>query len=983
MGKKEEGLVLLVLILSLVIPISNAYQGNSSSYNVVITDFGVAGFEETTSPNESTEFFMGQNPDSNGTSDNYNVTLGLPKLLGPIAFNISLSPNMARNSSIINCTGINAFSDSKIEMPKHLYKFTDGVSVINTDWDESGLLDCLSVGGCSEPNITCHFKVDDSHMNSTEIVKTIIVDTHNPIITLISPLNDTNSYTNQTWTFLYNISDEHIVLSCKLIINDETVQSTNLPLQNTTLNFTYYLTKDIFKWSVNCTDEAENEGRSEDWILKTYNESMNIENIGITGFENISANYTNSREVMVKVNYSFNANNCRLKNENLTWSNWDTCQPAMHWFLSEGDGLKTVYMEINHTANIITNFSDTIILESNASHLDLTAPSNFTVYNDALYTNNNYSLHFRWDAARDSEVELLNQQITYTYTLKDSNGTFISAPLSTTSLNITLTNLTIYENHTYSLVVNATNPAGLSTISESNGTTIDITAPSMLSITALPDNSSWTANNTIFFNWTAFDSLSGVAGYSMILDNINDTIADNIPETDYTNNRTYQNKTDGRYYFHIRAYDNAGNYGETLTYGEIKIDSTPPSRPVPTNTVVLASSTQIIFYWTASTDSLSGVMVYNLTITDNNTGATYSANSTEPNYTFTSATINDQYIISVTAIDYAGNSNSSETESVSALIITSARPDNNVLVAQSPIISVQTNKVATCTQDYTNKKFIYTDSKYHETKLTAESGSHPIKITCIDKDGYSASVTINYVVELSPTILAGDISIGSINDTFIGKTVNVPLMISGISQVKKDEFKVYIDNIELNDFTVLSSSDLGDYSINFIANEAGTFTIKILIGENEKTETFKVIPLNLAVEYTGATLASSKSNMIYSDVQGKKVGIASDSTDVGTSVSDDKITLNSSSDGKTYLFFTNSNLNTNTKNKELTSNSFQKTTNSFGYPQDNTYRLKASVTYDSLTMNGITEISKGTHSLFVRNLGQDKNNKTVIRIEIE
>jgi len=66
------------------------------------------------------------------------------------------------------------------------------------------------------------------------------------------------------------------------------------------------------------------------------------------------------------------------------------------------------------------------------------------------------------------------------------------------------------------------------------------------------------SSNSINFRWMAYDP-SGIEGFSFILDQIPATFPDTNSEGTFTNLQT--NLADGRYYFHVRARDKAGNWG--------------------------------------------------------------------------------------------------------------------------------------------------------------------------------------------------------------------------------------------------------------------------------------------------------------------------------------------------------------------------------------------------------------------------------------
>jgi tetratricopeptide (TPR) repeat protein len=66
-------------------------------------------------------------------------------------------------------------------------------------------------------------------------------------------------------------------------------------------------------------------------------------------------------------------------------------------------------------------------------------------------------------------------------------------------------------------------------------------------------------------------------GYSIVWDQLPDTEPDEVKELDVGVNSTSTTiKSDGSYYFHIRAADSAGNWSESFHAGPFVIDTTPP-----------------------------------------------------------------------------------------------------------------------------------------------------------------------------------------------------------------------------------------------------------------------------------------------------------------------------------------------------------------------------------------------------------------------
>lgn len=149
----------------------------------------------------------------------------------------------------------------------------------------------------------------------------------------------------------------------------------------------------------------------------------------------------------------------------------------------------------------------------------------------------------------------------------------------------------------------------------------DATPPSAPSINSLthPEDT-WTANNNPFFNWSEPVELSGVAGYSYVLDQAPTTLPGTTP-TGNSTNALFTNIADGVWYFHLRAYDLAGNWGPAAHY-KLRLDVNGPSAAGATITIDggAAYSNDLILNieWSNFNDiDGSGIAGYYYSFTDN------------------------------------------------------------------------------------------------------------------------------------------------------------------------------------------------------------------------------------------------------------------------------------------------------------------------------------------------------------------------------
>ncbi|SCX82181.1 S-layer homology domain-containing protein [Alkaliphilus peptidifermentans] len=92
---------------------------------------------------------------------------------------------------------------------------------------------------------------------------------------------------------------------------------------------------------------------------------------------------TNNRDVTLNITGTDEngAVEIRFSNNNTTWSGWETLIPTKLWTMSDGDGLKTVYVELRDMAGNSSVYEDTITLDSTPPIV--TGVTDNAVYNTA------------------------------------------------------------------------------------------------------------------------------------------------------------------------------------------------------------------------------------------------------------------------------------------------------------------------------------------------------------------------------------------------------------------------------------------------------------------------------------------------------------------------------------------------------------------------------------------------------------------------
>ncbi len=115
------------------------------------------------------------------------------------------------------------------------------------------------------------FVFETTNTSSTSKLYNVTIDytpdTSAPLINLTSPSDDAGDSDGNV-TFSYNVSDDNDVTNCSLIIDNEINQTNSSVIKNVTMNITSNnLPVGIYVWSINCTDEANNVGSSEERSL--------------------------------------------------------------------------------------------------------------------------------------------------------------------------------------------------------------------------------------------------------------------------------------------------------------------------------------------------------------------------------------------------------------------------------------------------------------------------------------------------------------------------------------------------------------------------------------------------------------------------------------------------------------------------------------------------------------------------------------------
>jgi subtilisin family serine protease len=126
-----------------------------------------------------------------------------------------------------------------------------------------------------------------------------------------------------------------------------------------------------------------------------------------------------------------------------------------------------------------------------------------------------------------------------------------------------------------------------------------------------PSFNNWSNSNVASVSWTGATDASGIDGYSWGWSPSSVFEPDEVKEAEENVTSTSATLPDGRHWFHVRARDGAGNWGDTAHLGPFMVDTFPAARPTlssPSHRVGIASADRTIeVNWITLGDSLSGL----------------------------------------------------------------------------------------------------------------------------------------------------------------------------------------------------------------------------------------------------------------------------------------------------------------------------------------------------------------------------------------
>ena len=148
----------------------------------------------------------------------------------------------------------------------------------------------------------------------------------------------------------------------------------------------------------------------------------------------------------------------------------------------------------------------------------------------------------------------------------------------------------------------------------SEALTQEVTAPLGLTASSPSHSAAWSNNSTVQVVWGGATDPSGIDGYSYAFSPVTNFVPDEAKDAEPAQTTLTMPLPDGEHWFHIRAGDGEGNWGDAIHVGPLRIDTFQPVRPVassPSHQVGAASVDRTIeAAWSGASDALSGLDGY-------------------------------------------------------------------------------------------------------------------------------------------------------------------------------------------------------------------------------------------------------------------------------------------------------------------------------------------------------------------------------------
>ncbi|MCL4838404.1 MAG: SBBP repeat-containing protein, partial [Thermoanaerobaculia bacterium] len=226
---------------------------------------------------------------------------------------------------------------------------------------------------------------------------------------------------------------------------------------------------------------------------------------------------------------------------------------------------------------------------------------------------------------------------------------------------------------------------------------VDTAPPTGLAVLSTSHTvSTWSNDSTIDFSFSGATDPNGVAGYSVVFDQLPGTDPDTTVDQAGTTFTGTASPDGNDWYVHVRACDSAGNCGATVHLGPFWIDATAPSAPGAVTSASHGdgqpkSDATIDVAWGAATDNLSSVALYRYGFTGSATQPSCSllGDSTAATSASSAALADGTWYAHVCAVDAAGNEGAVATGG--PYVVDTAGPTGLAVLSTSHTVSAWSN----------------------------------------------------------------------------------------------------------------------------------------------------------------------------------------------------------------------------------------------------------------------------------------------------
>jgi len=616
------------------------------------------------------------------------VTLALSILLTiPLALSVIDSITLNSPASLANTSNTTPdFNFTAVSTTNTTFScvlYVDGANVGSNASTSNHTATIITSSALSEGVKSWKIGCTDAGGEVNSSAQTLNIDATAPIVTASSPANGAN-ISDSTPDFSFKYTDAAPTASCELFVAN-TGYGTNASTLNdtvTVITANASVADGSHSWYVNCTDSAGNRGAS-------TSRTINIDTATPVVTLNNPASGVNTSDDTP--DFNFTATNaastlsCTLFIGNTAMGTDTLVSNATATIItanaSLSDGSHNWYVNCTDDAtNTGTSETRTITVDTAVPTVTINSPDNDTLTSDSTPDINFTAIN----AAPTLSCELFIDNLGYGINFPTENGT-----ATVLGANGTLSD------GAHNFYVNCTDFASNTGKSETRTITVDTTAPVIATASPTPGNNSYKNSNSATINVTITEAV-GVDVCTLKFDGVNQTMT----KSGVTCYATKANLTEGIHNFTVFANDTVGNTGSKGTYF-FTVDTANPQIQFVSPTETSGSAyrrTNIQVNVTAIETNLANITIrlYNSTTLVNSTTVT-----TSPEFLNFTNLGDGIYYFNATAVDDAGNSNSTTTRNVT---IDTVKPTISSIAVTAPatyaVVRWQTSESANSTVSY-------------------------------------------------------------------------------------------------------------------------------------------------------------------------------------------------------------------------------------------------------------------------------------------